>query len=138
MKSKHIKETYLQNPDYPIFKVLWSGKATENYFDRFVINNDKEFIYFKSLQQNEYGDYYNENLWGKCLADEFHVSPTKVDKINQYLKTHNYPLNCFGYNTILYIDDFDSLIHSEKWQNNILPLEEIINDILEILWEEDN
>lgn len=136
MFHPNIKEKHLDTPNFPTFKVLWNEQGIDCYFDRFVIENNKDKIRFQSFLKNEYDEYDYRESWGHYVAKEFNITPEKIEKINRYFKNNNYPISCFGYDKILYINDFDYLTDSSKWDRNALSLEEIIDDILEILWAE--
>ena len=136
MPHPNIKEKHLVTPNYPTFKVLWNGQEIDCYFDRFVIENNKDKIRFQSFLKNEYDEHGHQEFWGHYVAKEFSISPEKIEKINQYFENNGYSISCFGYDKILYINDFDYLTDSSKWDRNVLSLEEMIDDILEILWSE--
>lgn len=136
MSHSNIKEKHLDTPNFPTFKVLWNEQGIDCYFDRFVIENNKDKIRFQSFLKNEYDEYDYREFWGHYVAKEFNITPEKVEKVNQYFAKNNYPISCFGYDKILYINDFDSLTERSKWDRNAFPLEEMIDDILEILWTE--
>lgn len=136
MPHPDIKEKHPVTPNFPTFKVLWNGQELNCYFDRFVIENNKDKIRFQSFLKNEYDEHGHQEFWGHYVAKEFSISSEKIEKINQYFENNGYPISCFGYDKILYINDFDYLTDSSKWDRNALSLEEMVDDILEILWSE--
>lgn len=136
MPHSDIKEKHRVVPNFPTFKVLWNEKEVDCYFDRFILKNNKDKIDFHSFRRNEYDEYDYREFWGHYISKEFNITPEKIEKINQYFDNNNYPISCFGYDKILYINDFDYLTDSSKWDRNALSLEEMVDDILEILWSE--
>ena len=136
MLHSDIKEKYRVVPNFPTFKVLWNEQEIDCYFDRFVIENNKDKIRFQSFLKDEYDEHGHQESWWYYVAKEFSITPEKVEKVNQYFAKNNYPISCFGYDKILYINDFDYLTDSSKWDRNALSLEEMVDDILEILWSE--
>ena len=112
MSHLNIKEKYLATPNHPTFKVLWNGQELNCYFDRFVIENNKDKIRLQSFLKNEYDEHGHQEFCGHYIGKEFNITPEKVEKVNRYFTQNNYPINCFGYDKILYINDFDYLTDS--------------------------
>ena len=137
MIHPNIKAIHLTVPDCPTFQVLWNWQGVDCYFNRFTIKNVKDKIEFQSFQCNEYDEYGSQESWGYYDAQEFNISPEKVEKVNQYFAQNDYPIKCFGYDKILYIDGFESLTNPAKWNQTAFPLEEMVKNILGILWDEE-
>ena len=136
MRHSNIKEKHLVSPNYPTFEVIWNYQAFSCYFDQFVIFIDKDKIEFHSLQCNEYKEYDVHKLWGHYEAKEFTVSPEKVKKVNEYFAENKYPLECFGYDKTIYINGFEALTNPSCEYFFSFPLEKMVDNILEILWDE--
>ena len=117
------------------FKVQWCGKIIEQDFDNILLEYYDGKIDISSFHRNEYDENLEPEPLGFYSAPLFVCSEKKADKINDYFKANNYPLEVEYYksSSFIYINGFGNLFGQDK----VIPLETIIDDVLNILLSED-
>lgn len=133
MTSTSITKHLTPLPKLMTFKAQWSGETVEQDFDSVMLRCDKGKIY---IYQYEYDDDPESEPLRFYSAPEFTCTKEKVNKVNHYFQTNDYPLEISYYRTspeLVFINGFGNLFGSDK----VIPLETIIDDVLAILLSED-
>lgn len=117
------------------FKVQWNYEIVEQDFDYIMLDCEDGKIEITAFHRDEDDDFEPESL-GFYSSPEFACDYEKAYKINHYFKTKDYPLR-IAYHimspSVISIEGFGDLFESDE----ILPLNTIIDDVLEILLLED-
>ena len=131
MTTTSITKHFNKLPKLMTFKAQWDGEVAEQDFARIMLKcNEEKIEIYKSKNDEDL-----ESL-GFYSSPKFSCSKEKVNKLDYYFLTYNYPFFIEFYNTpdeIVFIDGFDNFWDSDE----IIPLETIIDDVLAILMSED-
>ena len=133
MPKTPITKHFSPFPELTTFKVQWGQQITEQNFDTLELycgRNDKIFVIPRC---SEYGsDEPNESI-GYYSAPAFIGSKNQIERINQFFKTKNYPLESYF---TPYLPTGEILIKGFRGfsnSNEVIQLETILDDVLAIL-----
>ena len=133
--TKHLENL----PELMTFKVQWNGKTVEQDFDNIMLNCEEGKIEITHFHRNEYdenSDPESLGFYSTPVFPAFSCSDEKVNKINHYFQTNDYPLEISYYKMspeLVFINGFGNLFGSDK----VITLETIIDDVFNILLSED-
>ena len=137
MTTTSITKHFSPFPELITLKVQWGQQVTEQNFDTLELYCGRDDKIFVIPHCSEYGgDEPNESI-GYYSAPAFIGSKNQIERINQYFKTKNYPLES---NFIPYLPTGEILIKGFRNFSNsdkVVPLEAILDDVLAILLSED-
>ena len=133
MTTTSITKHFTKLPKLMTFRAQWNGEVAEQYFDSIMIRCDERKI---DIYLNHYDDDLDPESLGFYSAPKFACSDEKVNKVNHYFETNDYPFE-IDYDTespyLVFIHGFNNFFGSDE----IIPLETIIDDVLAILMSED-
>ena len=121
------------------FKIQWNGETVEQDFDNIMLNCEEGKIEITHFHRNEYdenSDPESLGFYSTPVFPAFICSDEKVNKINHYFQTNDYPLEISYYKMspeLVFIHGFSNLFGSDK----VIQLETILDDVLAILMSED-
>ena len=136
MTATSITKHFSPFPELTTFKIQWGQQITEQHFYNIELycSDGKIFIIPHYM---EYGGDEPDESPGYYSAPAFVASKNKIERINQYFKTKNYPLKSYytphSPMNEFFIKGFRNFSNSDK----VVPLEAILDDVLTILLSED-